>query len=161
MDMTFDYLQPESKLMLDLIKHSNGSFPVTETELSWGEPTAVSAEEHGGRDTSIVATVVNSDRYRGSSTFLYNRVPLRQTIPQCAGIPRIVIGVRPLLSQNLAYLNAALSLNLEVGSVDDIDLDERSVNYTDWTLVKVFAAAKSRVFTRSINLYLKRDSSLA
>lgn len=160
MDTTFDYTKPELTLMLDLLRHSNGNFPIDSSELSWSAPTAVDPEAHNGRDVEIVATVTTSDRYRGNGTYYYQRVPLRQVIPQCGMIPRLVIGKRPTLHENLTYINAALSLNLEVASVDDIDLNAMSVNATDWTLVRIFAKATSRVYSESVRLYLKRDTSL-
>lgn len=160
MDTTYDYTKPELSLMLDLIRHSNGNFPITPAELSWSAPTAVDPLDHDGRDTSALATITTSDRYRGSGTYYYQRVPLRQLTPQCGMIPRLVIGMRPTLYENLAYINAALSLNLEQASVDDSDLSALMVNVSDWTLVRIFAKATSRVYSDSVRLYLKRDNSL-
>lgn len=159
-DTTYDYTKPELALMFDVLRHSNDKFPIDPTELSWSEPTAVYPPTHKGRDTSIEATIVNSDRYRGKGTYYYLRVPLRQLTPRCGMIPRIVIGKRPSLYENLTYINAALSLNLEQVSVDDIDLNSLSVNASDWTLVRIFAKATSRVYSDSVRLYLKRDNSL-
>lgn len=160
MDTTYDYTKPELSLMLDLIRRSNGNFQIDSSELSWSAPTAVDPLDHNGRETSAVATIVDSDRYKGSATYFYQRVPLRQLIAQCGMIPRLVIGKRPSLYENLTYINAALSLNLEMASVDDIDLNSVSVNSTDWTLVRIFAKATSRVYSDSVRLYLKRDNSL-
>lgn len=160
MDTTYDYTKPELSLMRDILRHSNRDFSIDQNELSWSAPAAVDPLDHGGRDTSIVATIVNSDRYRGNATYFYQRVPLRQLIAQCGSIPRLVIGKRPTLYENLAYINAALSVNLETASVDDLDLNAEAVNATGWTLVRIFAKATSRVYSDSVRLYLKRDNSL-
>lgn len=160
MAIVFDYTKPELSLMLDILRLSNGNVPINSSELSWGAPTAVSADANSGRDTSIVATITTSDRYRGNATYLYNRVPLRQLLPACEKIPRVVIGKRPSLYENLTYINAALHLNLEEVSVDNIDLNAKFVNAEDWTMVRIFASATSRVYSESVRLWLKRDTSL-
>jgi len=159
-DTTYDYTKPELNLMFDLLRRSNGGFPLDPSELSWGIASRVVPEDHNGRDTSIVASIINSDRYRGSGTYFYHRVPLRQLLPQYGLIPRILIGVRPTLHENLAYINTALSLNLEMASVDDIDLNLKLVNVSDWTSVRIYAKATSRVYSESVRLWLKRDNAL-
>ncbi|MNG28083.1 hypothetical protein D3C84_1132940 [compost metagenome] len=85
---------------------------------------------------------------------------MRQLLPACEKIPRVVIGKRPSLYENLTYINAALHLKLEEVSVDNIDLDAMLVNAADWTLVRIFASATSRVYSESVRLWLKRDTTL-
>jgi hypothetical protein len=159
-DTTYDYTKPELSLMLDLLRRSNGNFPIAPDELSWSAPTVVNPLDHDGRETQITATIVNSDRYRGNATYFYQRVPLRQLIPQCGMIPRVMIGKRPSLFENLTYLNSALGINLEQVSVEDANLNLESVNATTWTLVRIYAKATSRVYSESVRLYLKRDNNL-
>lgn len=159
-DTTYDYTKPELSLMFDVLRHSNSKFPIEPSEISWGPPIAVFPQDHGGRDTSIVASITNSDRYRGKGTYYYRRVPLRRLLQQCGNPPRILIGMRPTLYENLTFINAALSANLEQVSVDDIDLNSLSVNADEWTLVYLSAKATSRVYSGTARLYLKRDNSL-
>lgn len=155
-----DYTQPELVLLLDLLKDSNSGLSIRQDELAWGLPIPVDPQDHDGRDTSIKATVVNSDRYRGSSTFYYRRVPLRRLIAQCITTPRISIGGGQMLSDNLTFINQALSLGLEAGSVVDIDLNQELVNYDSWTPIRITASPNSRTYSESVKLYLKRDSGL-
>lgn len=153
-----DYAQPELTLLLVLLKESNNNISIRQNELSWGLPTAVDPQANQGRDTSIKATVINSDRYRGNSTFFYSRVPMRRLIAQCMTTPRITIGGGQMLSENLSFINQALSLGLEVGSITDIDLTQELVNYDTWTPIFITANQNSRVYSESVKLYLKRDS---
>lgn len=160
MDTTYDYTKPELSLMLDILRRSNGNFPLLQGEVSFSTPTEVFPGDHGGLNTSIEASITTSDRYRGNGTYYYLRVPLRQLLPPCGKAPQILIGKRPTLYENLTYINTALSINLETDSVEDIDLNSLSVNASGWTLVRIVAKATSRVYSDSVRLYLKRDNNL-
>lgn len=152
-----DYSKPETTILLEMLRGSNGNIPLLKSEITWSDPSVVNPVEHNGRSTSIVATVARSDRYRGNATYYYNRVPLRRLLPQCGRFPRVEVGVTPNLLSNLSHINAQLSLNLSEDSIKDIDLDQAGVNYEDWTLVRVFAKSTSRVYSESVRLYLKRN----
>lgn len=159
--MAFNYKQPELSLMLDLLRQSNDNFPLTLSELSWGLPTHVDQLAHGGRDTKIKASITQSTKYRGSGEFFYNRLPLHRTKPPCGPHPKILIGMKAGLVENLSYINEALGIQLEAVSVVDQNLNLALVNYTDWTLIEVVAHANSRVYSGSVRLNLKRSSNLA
>lgn len=159
--MAFNYKQPELSLMLDLLRQSNGNFPLTKAEINWGLPTHVDQLAHGGRDTLIKANITQSTQYRGAAEFFYNRLPLHRTKPPCGPHPKIMIGMKVSLLENLTYINAALGLQLEAVSVVDQNLNLALVNYADWTLIRVLAHPNSRVYSGSIRLNLKRSTSLA
>lgn len=161
MDTTYDYTKSELALCYDLLKEGNPTLPLTAAQLSFGLPTAVNPSQYGGRDTSILATVQNSDKYRGSATYYYTRVPMRQLLAQCMSTPYITVGRKATLVENLPYINAALGINLEAASVEDFELAEKSVSTTTFTKVRVLANPRSRVYKDGVSLYLKQNTALS
>jgi len=161
MDTTYDYTKSELALCYDLIKKGNPTLPLLANQLTFNLPRAVAPSQYEGRDTSIVANVQNSDKYRGSATYYYTRVPLRQLLAQCMSTPYITVGRKATLVENLPYINAALGVNLEAASVEDFELAEKSVGTTAFTKVRVLANPQSRVYTDGVSLYLKQNTALS
>lgn len=140
-----DFLQTNSKILLDLINADNTT-SLPESAITLGAP--VSTGDPTGLITTVVATAVSGSGYSGTQTFTYNRVDLGF---MAVNEPDLVLeSEETTIHALIPLLNSTFGIQLTPddivdGPVPDLEPDVISQ-------VTITAAAGSLVWAKSVTL---------
>lgn len=141
-----NYKQTDEEILLGLINHDNGT-EFTAAMVIFGE--AVSAEDDSNElATNLTLTAATGSGYRGSQTFLYNRVPLTALNDLDPGL--VLTTDEATVYDLLPFLNEHFGLNMTNKDIVDGPLPEFLPDVE--TEFQITAKADSKIFHGTVTL---------